>query len=56
VIIADVAWVLGAAVVLIGFPQTMTPAGLWALGLVTFAVADFAAVQAIGLRRTGVTG
>ena len=56
VIISDIAWVIGAAVVLIGFPRSMTPTGLWALGLVSVAVADFAALQAIGLRRTGLTG
>jgi hypothetical protein len=53
--VADIAWVIGAAVVLIGFPRSMSTAGLWALGLVTFTVADFAAVQAIGLRRTETT-
>lgn len=56
VIVADIAWVIGAAVVLIGFPRSMSTAGLWALGLVTVAVADFAALQMIGLRRRGMTG
>lgn len=56
VIFADIAWVIGAAVVLIGFPRSMSTAGLWALGLVTVAVADFAALQVIGLRHRGMTG
>jgi hypothetical protein len=56
VIIADIAWVICAAVVLIGFPGSMSTAGLWALGLVTVTVADFAALQVIGLRRPGMTG
>lgn len=56
VIVADIAWVIGAAVVLIGFPRSMSTAGLWTLGLVTVAVADFAALQMIGLRRRGMTG
>ena len=51
VIVADIAWVIGAAVVLIGFPLSMSTAGLWSLGLVSVAVADFAIFQAIGLRR-----
>lgn len=56
VILADIAWVVAAAVVLVGFPRSMSTAGLWSLGLVTVAVADFAALQVIGLRRTGMTG
>jgi Polyketide cyclase / dehydrase and lipid transport len=51
VITADTAWVVAAAVVIIGFPQSMSTAGLWALGVVTAAVADFAALQTLGLRR-----
>lgn len=55
VIIADIAWVIAAVVVLVGFPRSMSTAGLWSLGLVTVAVADFAALQFIGLRRTAMT-
>jgi hypothetical protein len=55
VIFADLAWVIGAAVVLIGFPRTMSTAGLWSLGLVSVAVADFAVFQTIGLRRIEAT-
>lgn len=51
VIFADSAWVIGAAVVLLGFPRSMSTAGLWALGLVTVTIADFAILQAVGLRR-----
>lgn len=51
VIAADVAWVVGAAVVIVGFPGSMSTAGLWALGIVTVAVADFAIFQTAGLRR-----
>lgn len=55
VIVADAAWVVGAAAIIIGFPQSMSSAGLWALGLVTIAVADFALLQLIGLRRSKMT-
>jgi hypothetical protein len=55
VIVADIAWVIGAAVVLVGFPRSMSTAGLWSLGLVSVAVADFAVFQAIGLRRMEAT-
>lgn len=51
VIAADVAWVIGAAVVIVGFPGSMSTAGLWALGIVSLAVADFAILQTAGLRR-----
>lgn len=50
VIAADLVWVAGAAIVIAGFPQSMSTAGLWVLGLVTVAVAGFAVVQAVGLR------
>lgn len=55
VIVADAAWVVGAAAVIIGFPGSMSSGGLWALGLVTLAVADFALFQLIGLRRSQMT-
>lgn len=51
IIAADVAWVLGAAVLIVGFPDALSTGGLWALGLVSLAVADFAVVQTLVLRR-----
>jgi hypothetical protein len=51
----DIAWVIGAIVITVGFPHAMSTAGLWALGIVTVAVADFAAFQALGLRRQEVS-
>lgn len=56
VIAADAAWVVGAIAVIGGFPRSMSSSGLWALGLVTFAVADFALLQYLGLRRAQTTG
>lgn len=44
--IADVAWVVGALAVILGFPNAMTSTGLWALGIPTLAVADFAVLAA----------
>ncbi len=55
VILADIAWVIGAAVIIIGFPQSMSTAGVWTLGLVTAAIGFFAAFQALGLRRKEAT-
>lgn len=55
VIVADVAWVMGAGIIIFGFPRSMSTEGLWALGLVTFAVAAFAVLQTVGLRRTEAT-
>lgn len=54
VIAADAAWVAGALAVILGFPNAMTTAGLWALGIATLAVADFAVFQMIGLRRSTI--
>lgn len=54
VIEADAAWVAGALAVILGFSNAMTTAGLWALGIATLAVADFAVFQMIGLRRSTI--
>ena len=51
IIAGDIAWVVGAIVVLIGFGDDMTTAGVWSLALVSIGVADFAIAQSIGLRR-----
>lgn len=50
-VVADLAWVAGAAALLVGWPDAMSSAGRWALGLLTLVVADFAVTQWIGLRR-----
>jgi hypothetical protein len=51
VIAGDVGWVVGAAIVLVGYPDTMTSAGKWTLGLVSVVVADFALFQWFGLKK-----
>ena len=51
--IMDLAWVLGAGVVLAGFPTAMTTTGRIALLTVSLVVAGFASSQMVGLRRTG---
>jgi hypothetical protein len=56
VIVGDVAWVVAAAIVIFGYPASMSTEGLWALSLITAAVAMFATLQAIGLRRMRVPG
>ena len=48
---ADIAWVVTAAVVLLAFSTSMAPAASIALAIVTVAVADFAILQWVGLRR-----
>lgn len=55
VVAADLAWVAGAALVILGFPKSMSASGLWVLGMVTVAVADFALLQTVGLRRMETT-
>lgn len=47
---ADAAWVFGAAVLLLGFPETLTTQGNVALAVVTVVVAAFAVAQWRGLR------
>lgn len=53
VLVADVAWVLGAVVLLAGFPGLLTPAGRVGVGTVSGVVAAIAAGQAVGMRRRG---
>lgn len=55
VIGADITWVVGAATVILVFPGSMSTVGLWALGGVTAAVALFAVLQTVGLRRAEET-
>jgi hypothetical protein len=52
VIVADAVWVVGAVTVIAVFPDLMSTAGLWALGIVSVVVADIAVAQYIRLRRT----
>lgn len=49
--IMDAGWVLGAAVVLLGFPAAMTTSGRTALLVVSVVVFGFAEGQFFGLRR-----
>jgi uncharacterized protein YndB with AHSA1/START domain len=50
---ADVVWVLGAVVLLVGSPTLLAPAGQVALGAVSVVVAVIAVGQAVGLQRRG---
>lgn len=52
VIAADIAWVVGAFTIVIAFPDAMSAEGVWALGVVSTAVAVFAVLQTVGLRRS----
>jgi hypothetical protein len=53
VVAADVAWVLAAAVLLVGIPNLLAPAGQVSLAVVSVVVAVLAAAQTVGLRRRG---
>lgn len=55
VVAADLAWVVGAVVVMLVFPDLMSTEGLWALGVVTAAVALFAVLQTVGVGRKEAT-
>ena len=47
---ADVAWVAAAAVILLGFPGTLSPTGSIALAVASLVVADLAVMQYVGMR------
>ncbi|HEX6092061.1 MAG TPA: hypothetical protein VFZ07_01845 [Dongiaceae bacterium] len=53
VILVNVLWVAGSAVLLLAAPGLFNSLGQWLVGLVALVVADFALVQYIGLRRAG---
>ncbi len=53
-IILDVAWVVGSVVLLLADPLGFTVAGKWFVGLMAEAVALFAVVQWLGVRRLKV--
>jgi len=50
--ILDLAWVVGSIFLLVGAPQTLSPAGYWAVILVAEVVALFATFQLFGLWRS----
>lgn len=56
IIASDVAWVIGAVVILVGFPDTLSTQGSWTLAIVTIFVADFALLQWMGLRQSSAKG
>lgn len=51
VVLLNVLWVIGSAVLLLGVPGLFNSLGQWLIGLVALIVADLALVQCIGLRR-----
>ena len=55
VIGADIAWVVAAVAVLVTVGSSMAPSAAITLGIVTVAVADFAVLQWVGLRRIVAT-
>ena len=50
-VVLDVLWVIGSIILLVGGWLPLTLAGKWTIGLLAEAVATFAILQAIGLRR-----
>ena len=53
-IVLDVAWVMGSVALLLADPLGFTVAGKWFVGLMAEAVALFAVVQWLGVRRLKV--
>lgn len=44
-------WVVGSAVLLVAFPDLLSPMGEWAMAAVAVVVAGLACAQFVGLRR-----
>lgn len=55
VIVADIAWVVGAIALVVGLPAALSGPGKVVLGAVTLVVAELAAAQALALRRIGTS-
>ena len=51
VLAADIAWVVGAALLIVAGPTLLSTGGKVALAAVSLVVADFAILEAIGLRQ-----
>lgn len=49
--VADTAWVIGAVIILVGFPAVLDVTGRVVLGVLSLVVAELAVLQFIGLRR-----
>lgn len=52
--VSDGAWVLGSAVLLVAFPDLLTPAGNLTVGAVAVVVAALGGAQAVGLQRASL--
>jgi hypothetical protein len=50
-VVLDILWVLGSIILLFGGSLPLTLAGKWTIALLAEAVATFAILQTIGLRR-----
>ena len=55
VIAADLAWVIGAAVIIVGFPDMLSTAGKWTLGILSAFVLDFVILQGVALKQPDQT-
>lgn len=56
VIVADLMWVIGAAALIFGFPELLSTAGKWTLGIISTFVLDFAILQAVALQQPDPSG
>lgn len=51
IVVGNIAWALAAAVLIWGFPSSLTTAGKWIVGLFSLAVLDLGIAEALGMRR-----
>jgi hypothetical protein len=52
-VILDIGWVATGAILIVGFPELMSPGGRWLLAAVSAVVGVFAVLQGLGIRRAG---
>ncbi len=50
IVAGNIGWAMAAVVLILGFPEALSPAGKWIVGIFSLAVLDFGVTQWIGLR------
>lgn len=51
IVAGNIGWAVLAAMLIFGFPNALSPAGRWIVGLFSLAVLDYGVLQLVGLRR-----
>ena len=56
VVAGNIGWAAAAAVIIVGFPDSLSTGGKWIVGIFSLGVLDFGVAQWLGLRRLADRG